>query len=85
MDAAKISGNFPTYLGRVVSRKESFEIVKEGIPCAYLVPADEFRCNSHEFADDIASAELPAEDRHAIGSRISRARKALRPITNPWD
>jgi antitoxin (DNA-binding transcriptional repressor) of toxin-antitoxin stability system len=39
MDAGKMAESFPTCLERVVSRRESFEIAKERIPCAYLVPA----------------------------------------------
>ena len=34
LDAEEIAGSFPRFLGRVVSKRESFEIVKEGVPCA---------------------------------------------------
>jgi hypothetical protein len=84
MDAAKIAESFPTYLGRVVSRRESFEIVKEGVPCAYLLPAATMRSDSHQVADDIASAALSAADRRALASIISTGRNALKTLKNPW-
>ncbi len=80
-----MAGDFPRFLGRVVSRQESYEIVKEGVPCAYLVPAGERKCNSRELADDIAGAELAAEDRRALWSAIRRGRRVLKPLNNPWD
>jgi antitoxin (DNA-binding transcriptional repressor) of toxin-antitoxin stability system len=84
MDAAKMAESFPTCPGRVVSRQESFEIVKAGIPCAYLVPANTRRSDSHQLAEDIASVELSLADRHALSSAISTGRKALKRLKNPW-
>jgi hypothetical protein len=85
LDAMKMAENFPDFLGRVVSRRESFEIVMEGIPCAYLVPAGTVQCDSRGLAEDIAGAELNAADRRALASAIQRGRKALKPLKNPWD
>ncbi len=84
LDATKMAENFPDFLGRVVSRRESFEIVKEGIPCAYLVPVSAVQCDSHDLAKDIADADLNAADRRALASAIQRGRKALKPLRNPW-
>lgn len=84
MDAAKMAESFPTCLGRVVSRRESFEIVKEGIPCAYLVPATTRQSSSHQVAEDIAGVELSPADRHALSSALSTGRKAFKPLKNPW-
>ena len=84
LDAMKMAENFPDFLGRVVSRRESFEIVQEGIPCAYLVPIGTAQCDSHDLAEDIAGAALNAADRRALASAIQRGRKALKPLKNPW-
>lgn len=84
LDAVKMAGDFPRFLGRVVSRQESYEIVKEGVPCAYLVPAGKRECNSRELAEDIAGVELAAEDRRALSSAIRRGRKVLKTLNNPW-
>jgi antitoxin (DNA-binding transcriptional repressor) of toxin-antitoxin stability system len=84
MDAAKMAESFPTCLGRVVSRRESFEIVKEGIPCAYLVPAATRQSNSHQVAEDIAGVELSLAERRALSSAIFAGRKALKLLKNPW-
>jgi antitoxin (DNA-binding transcriptional repressor) of toxin-antitoxin stability system len=84
LDAAKMAGDFPRFLGRVVSRQESYEIVKEGVPCAYLVPAGERKCNSRELAEDIAGTELAPEDRRALSSAVRRGRKVFKPLKNPW-
>jgi hypothetical protein len=53
MDAAKMAESFPEYLGRVVSQRESFKIVSEGVACAYLVPAHTPQSDTHQLADDI--------------------------------
>ena len=84
LDAAKMADDFPRFLGRVVSRRESYEIVNEGIPCAYLVPAGNRKCSSHDLAEDFAAAKLASEDRRALSSAIRRGRKVFKPLKNPW-
>jgi len=85
LDAAEIGESFPRFLRRVVSRRESFEIVKEGVPCAYLLPARALQTSSHELAEDLAGVELAAADRHALAAAIRRGRQALKSPKNPWD
>jgi hypothetical protein len=63
---------------------QSIRTATSGVPCAYLIPAGERGCNSHEFAEDLASAEMTAEDRHALAAAVRRGRKALKPLKNPW-
>jgi antitoxin (DNA-binding transcriptional repressor) of toxin-antitoxin stability system len=84
LEAAKAAENFTRFLSQVLLHRESFEIVKGGVPCAYLVPTGERGCNSHEFAEDLASAEISVEDRHALAAAVRRGRKALKPLKNPW-
>ena len=84
MEANKAAENFTKCLSEVLARQVSFKIVKEGVACAYLVPAGEHKCDSHELAEDLASAELSEEDRRALGAALRRGRKALKPLKNPW-
>jgi len=84
LEAAKAAENFTRFLSQVLLHQETFKIVKEGVACAYLVPAGGRGCNSHEFAEDLASAELTVEDRRALAAAIRRGRKALKPLKNPW-
>jgi hypothetical protein len=84
LEAAKAAENFTRFLSKVLWHQESFKIAKGGVPCAYLIPAVERGCNSHEFAEDLASAEMTAEDRHALAAAVRRGRKALKPLRNPW-
>jgi hypothetical protein len=84
LEAAKAAGNFTRFLSQVLLHQESFQIVKGGVPCAYLIPTGERGCNSHEFAADLASAELTAQDRQALAAALHRGRKALKPLKNPW-
>jgi len=81
MEASK---SFRDCVNRVYSRKESFAIVKLGVPHALLVPASEPGCNSHELADDLAKTDFPADDRRALAAAVRKGRKALKPVKNPW-
>jgi hypothetical protein len=84
LEAAKAAENITRFLSEVRLRQESFKIVRKGVPFAYLVPADERGCNSHEFAADLANARSGAEDRRALAAAVRRGRNALKPLRNPW-
>ncbi len=84
LEATKAAANFARVLDAVRDKHESFAIVKKGVACAYLVPVVERGTSSHELADDLAEAELSNEDRRAWAGDISKARKALKPLKNPW-
>jgi hypothetical protein len=84
LEADKVTGNFTKFLNRVLHDQESFQIVKEGVRCAYLLPAGEGKCNSHEFADDLADAALSMQDRRALAAAVRKGRKTLKPLKNPW-
>lgn len=68
----------------VYLRHESYELVKDGVTYAHLVPANGAGCNTHELADDVADAELGAEDRRVLASAVRKGRKLLKPLNNPW-
>jgi prevent-host-death family protein len=80
-EAAK---NFADCLKRVYLQHESYELVKNGVPYAHLVPANGARCNTHELADDVDETELSVGDRHALASAVRKGRKLLKPLKNPW-
>jgi antitoxin (DNA-binding transcriptional repressor) of toxin-antitoxin stability system len=85
VEANKAAENFTRFLSQVLARQESFKIVKKGVPCAYLVPAGEHKCDSHELAEDLASAEFSEkEDRRDLAAALARGRKALKSLKNPW-
>ena len=84
LEASKAAANFSRVLNAVHSLHESFEIVRKGVPCAYLVPRVERGSTSHELADDLEEAELSNEDRRSFAADIRRSRKALKSLKNPW-
>lgn len=84
MEAAKTAENFARVLHEVHLRHASFEIVKEGVPQAHLVPATGHPCDSHELADDLDGVELTADDRRALAADVRKGRQALKPLGNPW-
>jgi antitoxin (DNA-binding transcriptional repressor) of toxin-antitoxin stability system len=84
LSVTEASRSFSDWVNRVYSRKESFAIVKLGVPYALLVPAAASGCNSHELATDLAGATLPAEERRNLAAALRKGRKALKPLKNPW-
>ena len=84
LSLAEASKSFSECVNRVYSRKESFEIVKLGVPYALLVPASAPTCTSHELAADLAETELSIEDRRSWAAALRQGRKAVKPLKNPW-
>jgi antitoxin (DNA-binding transcriptional repressor) of toxin-antitoxin stability system len=84
LSLTEASRSFSECVNRVYSRKETFAIVKLGVPYALLVPASPTGCNSHELADDLADAALPAEDRRKLAAAVRKGRRALKSPKNPW-
>jgi hypothetical protein len=84
LEADKTTGDFTKLLSQVLNDQESFQIVKAGVPCAYLVPAGVAKCNSHELAADLAGASLTPRDRLALALAVRKGREALKPLQNPW-
>jgi len=84
LSVKEASKSFSACVNRVYSRKESFAIVKLGVPYALLVPASAPGCNSHELADDLANANLSSQDRRAFAAALRKGRKGLKSLKNPW-
>jgi hypothetical protein len=68
----------------VYHQRESFELVKNGVPYARLVPVTHPRGNTHDFADDLTRAALRPEDRRGLASAVAKGRRHLKPLNNPW-
>ena len=71
-------------LDRVYHDHESFELMKNGIPYARLVPVNGTACNSHQFAEDVAEADLSAGERKSLAAAVRKGRKHLQALRNPW-
>jgi len=84
LTVTKAAKNLYSCLKVVYHQHESYELVKNGIPYAHLVPVKRTSGNTHDLADDLAKAELGAEHRRALGSAVRKARKNLKPLKNPW-
>ena len=84
LTVTKATKSFTDCLDRVYHLHESYELVKNGIPYAHLLPVDGAGCNTRELADDLAEAELSVEDRRAWASAVRKGRKHLKPLKNPW-
>jgi hypothetical protein len=84
LSVTEASRSFSDCVKRVYVRKESFAIIKLGVPWALLVPAPARVCTSHELADDLASPSLSSEDRRNFAAALRKGRKALKPLRNPW-
>jgi antitoxin (DNA-binding transcriptional repressor) of toxin-antitoxin stability system len=74
-----------TCVDRVYRKGESFELTKNGVARARLVPANGMKCTTHELADDLAKSNpLSYKDRRAWGAGLRQGRKRLKPLKNPW-
>ncbi len=76
--------NLAACLKQVYHEHESFELVKNGIPYAHLVPINGTSCDTHELAEDLVAIKLSIEDRRAIASAVRTGRKHVKPLNNPW-
>jgi len=85
LTVTKAAKNLPDCLERVYYHHESYELVKNGVPYAHLVPANRVNCNTHELANDVDEAESSGPDRRTLASAVRKGRKILRPLKNPWD
>ena len=81
---SKAARNFSSCLREVYHRHESFELVRNGIPYARLVPIGERPGNTHDLADALGSAMLHPEDGRGWTASVTEGRKRLKLLKNPW-
>lgn len=84
LSVTEASRSFSECVKRVYSRKETFAIVKLGVPYALLVPASPRGCNSHELADVLDDAGLLPNDRRKFAAAVRKGRKTIKSLKNPW-
>jgi antitoxin (DNA-binding transcriptional repressor) of toxin-antitoxin stability system len=84
LSVAEASKKLGECVERVYCQQETFELVKNGVPLAHLVPINGNGCTPHELAADLAKADLPEADRRALRSAIRKGRKHFKPLKNPW-
>ena len=84
LEASEVAEHFTEFLEQLHARGESVQILKQGVPYAYLC-AMPSGCNSHEFADDLNEVELTTEDRRELAGAIRKGREVLKPLDKPWD
>ena len=84
LEATEAAVNLAKVLNQVHVRRELIEIVKQGIPYAYLIPALESGTRSHDLAEGLADAKLSVEDRSAFANATRMVRISLKPLKNPW-
>lgn len=76
--------NFADCVNRVRYQDMSFVLLKNGIPCARLVPSGEKRCTGRELAEAVAAAELTAAEARAWHRDLKAARKTLHSPRDKW-
>ena len=69
---------------RMVNRGQSFEVVRNGVPCARLVPIDKTHGDTYALAHALRSTVLTSEARSGWAGAVAKGRKSLKPFTNPW-
>jgi antitoxin (DNA-binding transcriptional repressor) of toxin-antitoxin stability system len=57
LEAAELAEHFAEFLEQLHARRESVEILRQGVPYAYLFPVPG-GCNTLEFADDLDEARM---------------------------
>ena len=80
----KASRNFADCVSRVYYQRVAFELVKNGIPVAQLVPRNEKICLGREAARALAEVELSPAEVKAWHRDLLAARKRLKAPTDKW-
>ena len=81
---AEAARNLDSWLKVVYYEHKSYQLVKGGTPYARLVPIGGQTCSTHDLADDLGQTKLRNEDRRSMAAAVSKGRKHLKSIKNPW-
>lgn len=84
LSVTRAARNFHSYLKLVHDGHDSFEVVRNRVPYARLVPAEAVAANTHDLAEDLSKVALSAEDRRALAAAVRVGRAVLDPLKNPW-
>jgi prevent-host-death family protein len=77
--------NFAEYVNRVHQRRQTFVLVKNGVPVARLVPVVEPVCCGRELVEVLARVELSPAEARAWRRDLKAARKCLKPPRDAWE
>jgi prevent-host-death family protein len=76
--------NFADCVNRVRYQNMTFVLLKNGLPVARLVPAEEKVCTGRDLAEALRKVELSPADFKAWRKDMQRARKMLKPPVDLW-
>ncbi|HEY3967677.1 MAG TPA: hypothetical protein VGM05_24155 [Planctomycetaceae bacterium] len=71
--------NFADCVNRVHYQKQTFVLLKNGVPFARLVPAGEPGCRGADLAEALSGIELSPTDARKWQRDLKTARKKLKP------
>jgi len=78
------SRNFADFVNRVHYQKQTFVLLKNGIPFARLVPAGEPVCRGRDLAEALAEVNLTDAQARAWHRDLKTARKKLKAPRDRW-
>jgi antitoxin (DNA-binding transcriptional repressor) of toxin-antitoxin stability system len=76
--------NFADCVNRVHYQKETFVLLKNGVPFARLVPAGEQVCRGSDLAEALTAVELSDAQARSWQQDLKAARKKLKAPHDPW-
>lgn len=80
----KAARNFADCVNRAHYQNVTFVLLKNGEPFARLTPDGERVCVGRDFAEALATADLPENEAKAWHHDLQAARKALKSPANKW-
>ncbi len=77
--------NFADCVNRAHYQRQSFVLLKNGIPVARLVPMEERLCHGSDLAAALAGIDLSAAEARAWQRDLKAARKKLKAPDDKWE
>jgi antitoxin (DNA-binding transcriptional repressor) of toxin-antitoxin stability system len=77
--------NFADFVNRAHCQRQSFVLLKNGVPVARLVPVGELVCRGSDLAEALAGIELTPAEARAWQRDLKTARKMFKPPRDPWE
>lgn len=77
--------NFADCVNRAHYQRQSFVLLKNGVPVARLVPVAESVCRGSDLAAALAGIELSPADARAWQRDLKAARKKLKVPRDKWE
>lgn len=84
INVTEAARNFADCVNRAYYQRQSFVLVKNGVPVAQLIPALKPPCRGSELAEALAAVELPEAEARAWQRDLKKGRKKLKAPTDKW-